>query len=347
MQKMAPTTKAKPQRKLDAVHREEATLRIAALSRLSGIPSPTLRAWERRYAAFKPVKTGSGQRLYARSDASRAVLMRQLADQGFSLQQLAGCALNELLRLRDTSRDTITDGAAPTIALRGKRNKPNRVQADQAGKVLIVGESLALRLLQEKNQAKLQSLGLALEVGKQLPKPKSVKTASMSLLLIEIVSLLEHTCQSVLALKASITPKPLIVCYRFGAAHLIGLLRHSGITVLREPIDDDDLIAAMSKTRQAIHFQPEDIPPPSPPRYSIAKIREIAQNMPATACECPRHVSEILEQLLAFEDYSQHCLNNGVKDLALHAELLRITAISRARFEDALEAVARHEGLVL
>ena len=69
--------------------------------------------------------------------------------------------------------------------------------------------------------------------------------------------------------------------------------------------------------------------------------------MPATACECPRHVSEILEQLLAFEDYSQQCLSNGVKDLALHAELVRFTAIARAQFEDALEAVARHEGLSL
>lgn len=344
---MAFTMRPQPQRSLDAVPSEDATLRIAALSRLSGIPSPTLRAWERRYAAFKPVKTVSGQRLYARSDASRAVLIRQLADQGFSLQQLASCELNELLRLKDASQDSTSDRASKNLASHRKRSKPDRVQADQANKALIIGESLALRLLQEKNQAKLQSLGLTLEVGDQLPKPQALKAASMALLLIEVVSLLEHHGQSMLALRASIAPKPLIICYRFGAAHIAGLLRHAGITVLREPIEDDQLIAAMAKARQPIHQPSDEVFLPSPPRYSIGKIREIAQSMPATACECPRHVSEILEQLLAFEDYSQQCLSNGVKDLALHAELVRFTAIARAQFEDALEAVARHEGLSL
>jgi len=37
----------------------------------------------------------------------------------------------------------------------------------------------------------------------------------------------------------------------------------------------------------------------------------------------------------------------ATKDLALHAELLRVAANTRAQFEDALEAVARHEGFKL
>ncbi|MEY3605478.1 MAG: HTH-type transcriptional repressor YcgE [Pseudomonadota bacterium] len=139
-----------------------------------------------------------------------------------------------------------------------------------------------------------------------------------------------------------------MLLYRFGAAHLVSLLRNAGIAVYREPIEDERLVDAMSALCRSDRSQDEDAATVTRPRrYSIARIRQIAQSMPSTSCECPRHVSEILEQLLAFEDYSQQCLSNGAKDLALHAELLRVAAITRAQFEDALEAVARHEGFKL
>ncbi|MEY3605479.1 MAG: hypothetical protein RIQ49_2511, partial [Pseudomonadota bacterium] len=117
------------------------------LSKLSGIPSPTLRAWELRYGAFKPVKTPSGQRLYARSEASRAVLIRLLADQGFSLQQLANAGLNELLSLKDSSRQGDDSFAKQTPKLKKQQTAPLRDQSREALKVLILGESLPLRLL--------------------------------------------------------------------------------------------------------------------------------------------------------------------------------------------------------
>lgn len=324
------------------------SLRIGALSKLSGIPSPTLRAWELRYGAFKPVKTPSGQRLYARSEASRAVLIRLLADQGFSLQQLANAGLNELLSLKDSSRQGDDSFAKQTPKLKKQQTAPLRDQSREALKVLILGESLPLRLLQSSIQAKLQSLGLSLEVGKQAPKAKHYADDRLGLVMLEIVSMLEQDCQAVLHIKAKLGSKPLMLLYRFGAAHLVSLLRNAGIAVYREPIEDERLVDAMSALCRSDRSQDEDAATVTRPRrYSIARIRQIAQSMPSTSCECPRHVSEILEQLLAFEDYSQQCLSNGAKDLALHAELLRVAAITRAQFEDALEAVARHEGFKL
>ena len=331
----------------DARLREDAGLRIGALSKLSGIPSPTLRAWERRYNAFKPFKTQSGQRLYARSDASRAVLIRNLADHGFALQQLSNCDLNELLRLRDSTRRGEQNRAAQHATRPNEPARSDRLEPRQALKALIIGESLALRLLQEKHQTKLQSMDVVLEVAKQPPKPKQLRDSALGLVLIEIVSLLEPDCQSALALKASLGPKSLILCYRFGATHLVALLRNAGIVVYREPVEDEHLIDAMLATRSQTGLHHFSVPTPSPRRYSIAKIRQIAQSMPSTTCECPRYVSEILEQLLAFEDYSEQCLSNGVKDLALHAQLLRFAAIARTQFEDALEAVAKHEDISL
>ena len=38
-------------------------------------------------------------------------------------------------------------------------------------------------------------------------------------------------------------------------------------------------------------------------------------------CECPRHVAEIIAQLVSFEQYSQECLNKSSEDAHLHAYL--------------------------
>jgi hypothetical protein len=65
------------------------------------------------------------------------------------------------------------------------------------------------------------------------------------------------------------------------------------------------------------------------------------------ACECPRHVAELLMQLSNFEAYSAECEHRSTADADLHAYLKQVAAESRARFEAALEHVARHEGLLL
>ena len=68
---------------------------------------------------------------------------------------------------------------------------------------------------------------------------------------------------------------------------------------------------------------------------------------PTIACECPRHVAELLMQLSHFEAYSAECAHRNPADADLHAYLRRVATASRARFEAALEHVALHEGLLL
>jgi hypothetical protein len=76
-------------------------------------------------------------------------------------------------------------------------------------------------------------------------------------------------------------------------------------------------------------------------------LAEFAGQSSTMACECPRHVAELLVQLSHFEAYSAQCASRGAADAELHAHLGRVAAASRARFEDALEQVALHEGLLL
>ncbi len=51
-----------------AIEHSEETLPIREISRLTGVNSVTLRAWERRYGLIKPLRTHKGHRLYRKED---------------------------------------------------------------------------------------------------------------------------------------------------------------------------------------------------------------------------------------------------------------------------------------
>lgn len=62
-------------------------------------------------------------------------------------------------------------------------------------------------------------------------------------------------------------------------------------------------------------------------------------------CECPRHLSEILQSLYAFEDYCEQCVSTSPEQADLHRYLHETTAASRHAFEEALAKVAELDGL--
>lgn len=53
------------------VTENETVVPIREISRLTGVNSVTLRAWERRYGLLKPTRTSKGHRLYSREDIQR------------------------------------------------------------------------------------------------------------------------------------------------------------------------------------------------------------------------------------------------------------------------------------
>ena len=60
-------------------------------------------------------------------------------------------------------------------------------------------------------------------------------------------------------------------------------------------------------------------------------------------CECPKHLSDLIKNLVAFEIYSAECENKSPDDAALHSFLHATTAQSRAILEDALAHVIAYE----
>jgi hypothetical protein len=127
--------------------------------------------------------------------------------------------------------------------------------------------------------------------------------------------------------------------------------------LLREPQPDAVVAQWLTSlsSKAATVLQPAaDLPTPTlgaepvpPRRWDDAALAEFANLSPTIACECPRHVAELLMQLSHFEAYSAECEHRNAADAELHAYLRQVATASRTRFEAALEHVALHEGLLL
>ncbi|MFC3284212.1 MerR family transcriptional regulator [Litchfieldella rifensis] len=72
-----------------ATHPADAPLYpIREVSRLTGVNSVTLRAWERRYGLIRPQRTPKGHRLYARDDIERIERILQWLNRGVPVSQV-------------------------------------------------------------------------------------------------------------------------------------------------------------------------------------------------------------------------------------------------------------------
>lgn len=57
------------------------------VSELTGIPAVTIRAWENRYGALDPERTGKGQRLYTEEDVKDLLWLKEQTERGIAISQ--------------------------------------------------------------------------------------------------------------------------------------------------------------------------------------------------------------------------------------------------------------------
>ena len=84
------TTKKKKNRKsagaADPVIPDKLYFRIGEVSRLCRLPAYVLRFWETEFPQLKPVKSGTGQRMYRQRDVENVVRIKKLLyEQGFTI----------------------------------------------------------------------------------------------------------------------------------------------------------------------------------------------------------------------------------------------------------------------
>ena len=314
--------------------------KIGAVSSLSGVPTPTLRVWEVRYATFSPLKTQGQHRLYSDDDVLKATLLKRLTEQGHAISNIANLssqALNNLLMQQQSS---------------------NRYQAqtqteDRTISMAIVGLALAGRIESKKftlsfnnHEIKVTDIfnDVSDAVGASFQEPTQillVKTNSLHAGMEVDIHKLAQNCQAL----------QVIVLYNYGQQNIIESMKHSGMIVRREPISDSDLADLINSVLLVGTDQKNTglvvgalIPQRKYSDATLAKVASISSNV---LCECPRHVAEIIAQLASFEQYTHECLNKSSEDAHLHAYLSSVSGSARALFESALEMVAKHEGIEL
>lgn len=312
--------------------------RIGAVSRLTGIPTETLRVWERRYAAVVPSRTMGGSRLYAREDISRLELIKQLVDQGHAISSVASLPLDELQsRLREILH----------IAQPGKAP----VQTGKADLVL-VGSTLPGKLLREKE--------LLLNWPEQVRIVASQEKLTAQLAgddsedrfyIIECPTLTDDWIDQLSRLPVG----RVILVYNYAETPLRQRLENLGVTLLRTPVNWTPLLrlCGQASAQPVAHttigeanqlLQSQRV---AKRRFDDRQLARFLAMSTTVRCECPRHVAELVVMLNRFEIYSQECENRNDEDALLHNYLGVMAARARGLMEDAMKRLADIENIPL
>lgn len=79
---------------------------MGAVALKTGLSPHTIRAWERRYSALTPDRTGTNRRLYADEDVERLDLLRRATELGHGIGQISSLPLEELRGLTSNAAGT-------------------------------------------------------------------------------------------------------------------------------------------------------------------------------------------------------------------------------------------------
>ena len=93
---------------------------IRAVSKLTGLPLDTLRAWERRYRAVQP-RRGERGRVYGEGEVRRLVVLRDLVAQGYAIGQVAPLTDRQLRAMVERQLEA---GQAPGLPGRTRKGTP-------------------------------------------------------------------------------------------------------------------------------------------------------------------------------------------------------------------------------
>jgi MerR family transcriptional regulator, light-induced transcriptional regulator len=297
-------------------------LRSGTAARLAGLPVTTLRVWERRYGVVAAQKTDAGQRLYSSHDVSRLRLMRQLTLSGHAIGTLAAL---ELEALQSLAAGLPTAPAESGTGIR---------------RAVVIGRSAAHKL---EAVAPCEVLAVFEDLDQAETQPAS--TRDVDLLLVRLASLQPPAVARVMALAARWRASAVVVLYAFGAEPTAASLRALGALVRREPTTSRELAQLI---RDA---QPAAVPSGAwqvmPRRFDDEALVHLAESPSPIACECLRHIAEIVMQLAGFERYSEDCVSRGPADAALHRHLSHLAGGARSAFEQALQRVVEDAGLAL
>lgn len=308
---------------------------IGVASRLTGIQPTTLRIWERRYGLVKPGRSEGKTRIYSEDDVRRLSLIKTLVDAGHQISTVAPMTTEQLrTRLETTSAYLVRPGHS----------------AAQPPRVVVVGQSLPEKLKAKEHASVSQRIEIVSTFDDEQALKQGASGLSPDVLVVEMETAHSDTPNKIKSLLDASGAARAVVVYGFAAHPALQELGSAGVICLRSPVAVADVVSAVRSAFQgaesvgtaAERASSEQIPPR---RFTPAQLARISARSPILACECPRHLVDLINSLAAFETYSRECENKSPEDAQIHAFLNSVSARGRAMMEAALERVARFEGI--
>jgi DNA-binding transcriptional MerR regulator len=316
---------------LVAPEAEPAAYRSGAAARLAGVPVETLRVWERRHGVTAPQRSMHGQRLYSLTEIRRLSLIKQLVDHGNQIGAIAQLPDEQLTSMLGVARAQLPGPAATAQA-------PLRVA--------LVGQALALRLI----DCWRHGVDIVANCSSVAGAAKALDAIVADVVVIELGEMTQPSLPLISSIKDAVGASGVVVLYRFCSSITIRQLREAGHVVAHAPPDAAEiaLLCHSAVAHRATRAVPLQLPGAIPARrFDDQALAQLALMSTNVACECPRHLAEILLTVASFERYSAQCESSSVADAALHRHLQHSAAQARVLLEDALEELARSEGLHL
>jgi len=175
-------------------------------------------------------------------------------------------------------------------------------------------------------------------------------TERADVLMVSVTSLHEDVASQVLSLGEAYQARAIAVAYGFGTGRAIQMLRLSGARLYREPdsrIELRQVLEELARTARGWGDAARDsLWLRAARRFDDQTLAAMAARSSTIACECPRHLAELIMKLSAFEKYSDECGSRSVGDMLLHRNLGDVANRALAMFESALSQIAHEEGLL-
>lgn len=320
--------------------------KIGAVSRITGVGSETLRAWERRYNAVIPSRSESGDRQYSREDVTKLLMLKTLTESGISIGTIASLDAKELKNLFDEhtkQQDKYTSGTH-------KSQPVSHVNCN----VALLGDGFPLRILDGLEEVKGINLVGTYESIIDL-QDTSDNSKQINIVVVETPTINSKTKEQMSKILELSGAWHVVLIYGFANQQQIEDLQTSQVTVVRSAVDVQELARLCIvhsggserlpglETGSTLHYE-QTIPSR---KFSNKQLTELAAISSTIKCECPKHMSDIVRDLVAFEIYSAECENENTQDEALHSYLHATTAQARSMLEEAMSHLIRVEGIDL
>jgi DNA-binding transcriptional MerR regulator len=319
--------------------------RSSAAARMVNIPVATLRVWERRYQVVAPDQAPSGHRLYSSQDVRRLVLIKQLVNRGHGIGMLARMGtphLQDLMNDADHADGVLARPASKTLAAASAQ--PRR--SDQV-RLLLVGELAASRWATPLGA--LDEVDVVGHINGSAASELSLQGMQVDVVLADLGVMHMETADWLGRISRTVGARQMIVLHSFAHSQALEALRARGAILRRTPMAEPELVQMLRDAVRGWRSVAEalrTLPDPAPaPRLSTADLARLPQLMPRVACECPRHLAELVTMLGQFEAYSADCESLQPADVALHGYLYRVAGHARALMEEALLTLAEAEGI--